>query len=169
MPLARIPVGVVVERRKAKSQWVDFVWRPVAVLPGLPEAAPWTVLEQGPEAAMIYAGVADVALYRSEAAMYRDNLATGEPMLWVVLRPTDIDPPYELVAVTADPSEGEGYTAAGNDLVDSVPMPEPIREAVEAFVATHHIEQPFFKRKRDSADTDAMARRAPAERKGHEE
>jgi len=168
-PASRIPVGVVVERRKAKSQWVDFVWRPVAALPGLPDASPWTVLEQGPDAAMIYAGAADVALYRSETAMYRDNLTTGEPRLWVVLRPTDIDPPYELVTVTADPSEGEGYTAAGNDLVDSVPMPEPIRFAVEAFVAAHHVEQPFFKRKRDSADPDALARRVPADRKDHEE
>jgi hypothetical protein len=34
-PLLRIPVGVVVERRKATSQWVDVVWRPVAVLGGL--------------------------------------------------------------------------------------------------------------------------------------
>ena len=31
--LVRIPVGVVVERRKAMSQWADFVWQPVAVLP----------------------------------------------------------------------------------------------------------------------------------------
>ena len=43
-PLLRIPVGVVVERRKANSPWVDFVWRPVAVLGGLPDAAPWTKL-----------------------------------------------------------------------------------------------------------------------------
>jgi len=169
MPAAHIPVGVVVERRRAKSQWVDYVWRPVAALPGLPDAPPWTVLEQGPDAAMIYAGASDVALYRSETAMYRDNLATGEPMLWIVLRPTDVDPPYELVTVTADPSEGEGYTAAGNDLVDAVPMPEPVRSAVEAFIAAHHVEQPFFKRKRDSADPDALARRTPADRKDHEE
>jgi len=44
-PLIRIPVGVVIERRKAKSPWVDFVWTPVAVLPGLPEGVPWTVLD----------------------------------------------------------------------------------------------------------------------------
>ena len=42
--LKSIPVGVVVERRKAASQWIDFLWRPVAVLPGEPEAKPWTVL-----------------------------------------------------------------------------------------------------------------------------
>ena len=43
-PLARIPVGVMVERRKATSPWIDFVWRPVSVLPGEPAAAPWTLL-----------------------------------------------------------------------------------------------------------------------------
>ena len=43
-PLVRIPVGVVVERSKAASPWIDFIWRPVAVLPGQPETPPWTVL-----------------------------------------------------------------------------------------------------------------------------
>ena len=31
-PLVSIPVGVVVARRKAASQWIDFTWSPVAVL-----------------------------------------------------------------------------------------------------------------------------------------
>lgn len=42
--LVSIGVAVVVERRKAKSQWLDFVWRPVAVLAGIPAAEPWTAL-----------------------------------------------------------------------------------------------------------------------------
>ena len=29
--LVSIPVGVVVERHKATSQWLDFVWRPESV------------------------------------------------------------------------------------------------------------------------------------------
>jgi hypothetical protein len=56
-PLLRIPVGVVVERRKATSQWVDVVWRPVAVLGGLPGAAPWTPLAGDGETATFYAGL----------------------------------------------------------------------------------------------------------------
>ena len=75
-----------------------------------------------------YAGRADIALHAAETGAYRDNLATGAPALWVVLRPTDADPPYELFAVTADPSEGEAMTEAGNNIVEPVPMPEPIRE-----------------------------------------
>ena len=82
----------------------------------------------------------------------------------MVLRQTEADPPYELFTVTADPSEGEAMTEAGSDVVESVPMPEAIRAAVEAFVAEHHREQVFEKRKRDRADPEAMARREVGQR-----
>jgi hypothetical protein len=62
--------------------------------------------------------------------------------------------------VTADPAEGEAMTEAGDDLVDSVPMPDVIRDALEAFIAEHHVERPFFKRKRDRAGPEAPGRRA---------
>ena len=44
--MVRIPVGVVVERLKAESAWIDFIWRPSAVLPGEPAARPWTMLSE---------------------------------------------------------------------------------------------------------------------------
>ena len=77
----------------------------------------------------------------------------------MVLRPTDSEPPYDVMAVTADPAEGEAFTEAGNDLVETVPMPAIIAEAVETFIAMHHEERPFFKRQRDRANRDAPARR----------
>ena len=158
-PHIRIPVGVVVERTKSASQWIDYLWRPVTVLAGEPDTAPWTKLSGDDERARFYAGSADIALHATETGAYRDNLATGSPSLWVVLRPAESDPPYELFAVTADPSEGEAMTEAGNDIVESVPMPESIAEVVAAFVAEHHVERTFFKRKRDRADPEALARR----------
>jgi len=162
-PLARLGVGVVVERRSAKSGWADFIWRPSAVLAGAPDAAPWTLLDAEADRTAFYAGAAEIALYRSDTALYRDNLATGEPMLWVVLRPTGDEPPFAVIAVTADPSEGEAFATIGTDLVEALPMPAPIREAIEAFVAEHHVEHAAFsKRKRDRADPEALARRAPA-------
>jgi len=160
-PLAQVSVGVIMERRKAASPWIDFTWKPVAALPGEPVAAPWTQLSADGETATFYAGTADVALYRTETAHYRDNLASGAPALWVALRPSDADPPFALVAVTADPAEGEGFTQNGDHLVEAVPMPEAVRAIVEAFVAEHHVEQPFVKRKRDRADPEALARRGP--------
>ncbi len=160
-PVMQLAVGVVVERRKAKSPWIDFVWKPVAVLPGVPEVAPWTVLAAQDDWANIYVGAAQVALYRSETGMYRDNLATGEPLLWVVLAPTESNPPYELHTVTADPSEGEALTEAGSNIVESVAMPDAIRELVEAFVAQHHVERVFFKRQRDKGGSGASTPRGP--------
>ena len=160
-PHTKITVGVVVERRKSASQWTDFTWRPVTVLAGEPVAAPWTKLAGEGDDATFYAGAADVDLYVSETGNYRDNLAMAPPSLWVAIRPTGVEPPYELVAVTADPSEGESYTQSVDDVVEAVPMPEPVRAIVEAFVAEHHVERPFFKRKRDRVDPEAMARRGP--------
>jgi hypothetical protein len=160
-PLARIPVGVVVERRKAMSRWVDFVWQPVAILCGWPDTAPWTVLSTSEDHATYYAGPAEIELYRTETEFYRDNLESAAPSLWVALRPTGVEPPYSIAAVTADPAEGESFTQAGNDLVDAVPMPQVVREVVAAFVAEHHLERSFEKRKRDSTDDQALARHAP--------
>lgn len=157
-----IPVGVVIERRKATSRWIDYVWRPVAVLPGVPEAAPWTMLNGDLERATFYGGVASIDLHRSDASGYRDNLATGAPLIWVVLHPTGGDPPYAIAAVTAEPSEGEAHTESASNLVETVPMPEPIRAVVAAFVAENFVEQPFVRHKRDRADPEKMARRPAA-------
>jgi hypothetical protein len=157
--LGRITVGVVVERRKAASQWIDFVWRPVSVLPGHPEAEPWTVLAEEGDCRTYYAGTTAIELYSGETGHYRDNLASGRPSIWVALRPTEAEPPYRLIAATVDPAEGEAFTETGTDLIEAVPMPNPIVETVAAFVAEHHVERPFFKRKRDRAK--ATARRAP--------
>ena len=162
--LSPMSLGVVVERRKAASAWVDYNWRPVAVLPGRPQAEPWSVLATDGEATTFYAGAADLALYRTETGQYRDNLASGAPSLWVALRPTGGDPPFRVAAVTADPAEGESFTQAGDDLVGAVPMPAAVRDMVEAFIAEHHVERPFFKRERERADPDGLARRRPTKK-----
>ena len=161
-PLASIAVGVVVERSKGMSEWAPFLWRPVSVLTGVPDTPAWTKLSEDGERVRFYAGAADIELHRTETPYYRDNLASGAPLLWVALRPTDGEPPYKLLAVTADPAEGESFTQAGDDLIDTVPMPEGIQDALDRFVAEHHVEQPFVKRKRDRADPEVLARHGPA-------
>jgi hypothetical protein len=80
--------------------------------------------------------------------------------LWVVLRPTASEPNYQVLTVTADPAEGEAFTHAGNDLVATVPMQAAIAERISDFVAEHHVERPFVKRRRDRAEPHAPARRA---------
>ena len=159
LPLLRIPVGVVVERRQAESQWIDFVWRGTGVLPDEPEMTPWTVMREQEGTTLFYAGSATVDLYRSETARYRDNLASGAPSVWIVLTPSEGTWPYAVSAVTADPAEGEAFTEAGANLVEAVPMPEVLHGAIENFVAEHHVEKEFVKREQRRADPEALARR----------
>jgi hypothetical protein len=159
--LARIPVGVIVERRKAKSPWIEYLWRPVSVLAGTPAAAPWTALNANSEAMLFYAGCAVIELHRTETTYYRDNVASSAPSLWVALRTAGAEPPYEILTVTADPAEGEALTEAGNNVVEAVPMPPEIIETIRHFLAEHHVERPFLKRRRTPADLTACR---PAER-----
>jgi len=158
-PLLRIPVGVVVERRKADSPWIDFVWRGIGVLPDEPEMTPWTVIREQEGTTLFYAGSATVDLYRSETERYGDNLATGAPSIWIVLTPSEGTWPYAVLVVTADPAEGEAFTEAGANLVEAVPMPEVLHQAIENFIAEHHVETEFVKRERRRADPEALARR----------
>jgi hypothetical protein len=155
----RIPVGVIVERRKAKSLWLDFLYRAVEVLDGVPAATPWTVIGSEAEVTTFYAGDAVIELHRTETANYRDNLASGAPLLWVILRPGSTEVGFDLLFVTADPAEGEALTGAGNDLVESVSMPASIRKIVENFIAEHHVEHSFFNRDRDRSASEPPAYR----------
>jgi hypothetical protein len=162
-PLKIIPVGVLVERSKSMNQWSEFYWRAAGVLPGQPETPAWTKLSDDGERATFYAGTAEIELYRTETTYYRSNLESGAPALWVALRAADSEPPFTISAVTADPAEGESLTETATDIVEQVPMPAVIQQAVADFVAEHHVEQPFVKRKRDRADPEALARRTPGE------
>ncbi len=153
--LAKIVVGVVVECRKARSPWLDFLWRPVSVFVGTPSAVPWTRISEEGDATTFYAGEAAIELHRTETANYQQNLSSGMPALWVVLRPiasNSKSPAFDILTVTADPSEGEALTDAGNDLVAIVPMPATIIETIDLFIAEHHVERPFEKRRRDRGE-----------------
>jgi formate dehydrogenase major subunit len=77
----RIPVGVVVERRRTQSPWLDAVYRPVSILSGVPVTAPWTIINSNEDVTTLYAGDTVLELFRTETAQYQQNLASGTPSL----------------------------------------------------------------------------------------
>ena len=161
-----VEISAIVERRALKdNRWADHVWMPVAAVAGAPAAAPWTVLRQTADVTRFFAGGFELEFFGSETGMYRDNLHSGRPSLWIVLRPTSASPGVALHMVTADPSEGESLTETGTEIVEAVTMPAEIQQRLAAFVATHHVERPFVKRERDRADPEAMAMRPPVLRR----
>jgi len=155
-----VTVGVVMERRAARSAWVDHLWLPVAVLPGAPGLAHWTRLGQSETGERFFVGAFDLALHRTDTANYRDNLETGAPRIWVAARLSGPGGQPEVIAVTADPAEGEAFTEAGDDIVEHVAMAPEIAGVLAAFVAAHHVERAFIKRRRrrwDAEEPDEMA------------
>ncbi|MDQ1080761.1 DUF3305 domain-containing protein [Pseudoroseomonas cervicalis] len=172
MPLTDTPdslhreVAVIVERRPSPSPWADWSWRVAEVLQDAPEVAPWTLLRQEEGRALFLAGRATIALHPTDTANYKHNLESPEPRIWVVLRPAPGEPGMALHAVTLDPGEAHLYADVGQDTLESLPMPDFLRAPLEAFVAQHHRERGFWKRRRDQADPEALARRAPGDRPG---
>lgn len=154
----RIPVAVLVERRPGTTPWAEWTWRAVEVLEDAPDLPPWTVLREEAGRTLFLAGHAEVELHPTDTANYRENLGANPPLIWAVLREAEAAPGLRLYTVTVDAGEAHLYADAGTDLLESLVMPARLRAAVEAFVAQHHVERTFHKRRRDRADPDALAR-----------
>lgn len=163
MPEDHFEIGILVARRRLKGPWASHVWLPVGALPAPAGAAPWTKLSETEDEATFYAGAYAVSLHPAETAHYRDNLVSGRPSLWVSLRSTG-EETYEIASVTADPYEGEAMAEGIGEIVEAVPMPPEVQAWLLAFFEAFHVERRFEKRKRDRADPEALARRAPGDR-----
>jgi hypothetical protein len=154
----QMTIGLVLERRTLTGQWGGVAWRPTTIFSEAPDVAPWTPLGGTKDAALFYAGAMPIHLFSTDTANYRDNLASGDPKLWVVMRADSNaetnEPPIQVMLVTADPAEGEGSTEAGNNIVETIDMPPEIAGVVAAFIATHHVERPIIKRRRDGKAPD---------------
>lgn len=152
-------VGVVVERRRLANPWVDHAWRAVQVLSGAPASPPWTKLAEGDGWERYYAGPGELLLYRRETISYKYNLESSQPSVFVILRRCDDERGIALHMATVCAGEAHAYAESMEDTVESVPMPDEIRDWVAGYVSRHHVEEKFYKRKRVRADTEALARR----------
>jgi hypothetical protein len=149
-------IGIVVARRKLTGKWADHAWLPVRATSPLPDVAPWTRLGEDGADELFYAGEADITPHPAVTAHYIDNLA-GTPSIWVCLNPNEAG--MSLGVTTLDPYEGEALTDGLDEIVEAVPMPAQVEEALRAFIETHHVERRFEKRQRDRADPEALGRR----------
>ena len=169
-----MPVGIVVERRDSSHPWQDHFWRPVAVIPGAPPLDPagaWKKLGEGEGWIHYHAGTLEMELYRTDTDAYLSCLSGDPPSVYVVLR-EDLDGDHEVVPFIATVSsyEAQDYLD-GEDVVEPVPMPEAIAAWVRAFVNTHHVDEPFKKRKRKRYKDQELVfgRPPPVARRGRHE
>ena len=164
-----LPLGVVLERRKIDHPWQDVSWLPIGVVPGAPACdprGPWKQLRAGDGWEHYHCGTLTLSLFRKETEAYKVNLSQRPPRIFVVLRgEEEADAAHDVVPflVTASPFEAQDYLDSGEEIVEAVPMPPDVVAFVESYVDEHHVDEPFYKRKRKPHDPNesGFARKPP--------
>jgi len=156
MPTA-VNVGVIVCRKKIDNPWQEYRWSLLAVVPGMAplpdDCKSGRLLKDDGDEQHFHIGNTDIHLYAKETAGYKVNLDGPVPVVYVVLGPGEEkdDPDVVPFLATICPYEAESYTESGEDIVEGVAMPRDILDWVERFMAVHHVEEVFVKRKQKKA------------------
>jgi len=147
----KIPLGIVVEKRKSKHPWGDWIWKPVEVIPGAGPVDDWVTLQTGDDWTLFHIDTLPLILHRKETEAFKMNLENEAPHLYVVLRENEekSDRPFKAHMVTASPYDAQDFLDTSEDIVQKVPMPPAVFEWIKAFVSEHHVEEVFHKRRRN--------------------
>lgn len=155
---ATIPVGIVIRKTPGVTRWAAWAWNVVAVLPGAGPAN-WRELRREGDSVEYHAATLMLDLWSTDTEAYLVGLSSKIPSVVVVLR-DNTDPnaeiPWEPAYVTASPYEGQDYCDAGDGLIENVPMPLGLIAWIRDFVAEHHVDEVFIKRRRDTKRVDLV-------------
>ncbi|MEQ8226871.1 MAG: DUF3305 domain-containing protein [Rhodospirillales bacterium] len=151
-----VNLGVIIERREIDNPWQDYSFRPIAVVPGMPEMedeAEWKVIREGEGWTHFHVATLELELFAGETTGYRTNLSNFQPHIYVVLSPGEEagDPEVIPSLVTACPYEAESYMEDSEMIVEGVPMPDELAAWIGSFIDTYHVEETFQKRKNKKA------------------
>jgi len=153
-----LQVGAVVRRSPGVTRWAKDIWKPVAVIPGAPEAF-WKELVRDGEVVDYHAGTVTMALFRADVEGYLVSLNMNVPSIWVVLdRDVESQSPSGWVVSTITASAHDALDAldSGESIVEPVPIPESLAAWIKEFIDMHYIEEPFKKRRRDEIHVDGV-------------
>ena len=152
-----IPVGIVLAREAIDHPWQDHRWRPLDVLVGAPELERGAILKSEDGFTHYFAGQFEIELHRKETSAYVVNLENEPPSVYVVICEVEDDEeplPFEVRLVTMSPFEAQDFLDTGEDIVEAIPMIDPLIAWLERFVNEHHEEEKFIKRQRDRVRLD---------------
>lgn len=133
-----LSLAIVMQRRPAKSRWAEFVWEPIAALPGEHGTQPKLLVEQEGLAQWLHPGFR-LELHRDETEGYFENVAAADPRVFVLWR---MDEGGALpLFVTASLAEASRWLDAGHS-VDGVPMPPEVFAWVGEYVERNYRPEP---------------------------
>lgn len=149
-------VGAVVRRSPGVTRWVKEIWKPVAVIPGAPDAF-WKELVREEYVVDYHASTVTMELFRADVEGYLVSLNMAVPSVWIIMdRDVTSQSPSGWVVSTITASAHEALDAldSGESIVEAVPIPESMAAWIKEFIDMHYIEEPFKKRRRDEVRVD---------------
>lgn len=151
-----IDVGIIVRRSPPQMKWAGEEWRPIAVIPAAPEAS-WVEIGREGEAIDYHAETLPLTLHRAEVSGYAVTLQMDEPSVFVGLSPVEdgsAEIPWEVAFVSVSAHDAQDYLDGEDVIVEAVPMPPELAAWLADFVAAHHKEEAFRKRKRKGVEEE---------------
>lgn len=135
MPLAEMPVAVVMQRKKLDNPWVDHAWAVDAVLPSSDGPTSIVALEPTDGAEHYLACGIVLSLFRDENDGYFENWAAPEPKVFVMWRMQDTIAVPMMASVSY--AEGTRMMDSGEQ-AEGVAMHPSIHEWLGAYLAAHY-------------------------------
>lgn len=152
-----IMLGVIAEKRQSVSRWAKDYWMPVGVMLAPADLNAGDILVSDDRMTRYYMGRVDLTCYAADTDAYVENFDSGNPALYVVLRrDSENEHPLDwyVQSVTASPHAAQDYEVGSEDIIERLPMPPEIAEAILEFLDAYHVETPFLKRRRDKLDLE---------------
>ncbi len=151
-----IPVGIILRAAPSQSRWIDMTYRVIGLLPGAADAD-WAELRRDGEIVDYHAATLQLDLHRTDTDAYMLALDSSAPSAYVVLQGEgDSGDRPRPVTITVSPYEAQDHLDAGDEIVERVPMPPEMIEWIGDYIAQHHKQEPFYKRRRDETDLDRV-------------
>lgn len=146
-------VGIVLARRRIGHKWQEHAWHVAELVPGAPEVGDWRLLRENEAEAVYLATPLTIDLYPGETTDYRHNLSQRQPVVFVVLRRDEANSerPVRPFHATVCPAEAQDYLD-GDELVETVPMPDVVAAWLRDYVDRFHVERKFEKRGRQERE-----------------
>jgi hypothetical protein len=151
MPRESLTVGIIGRSYPPANIWAERTLRPFAVLAAPAGLAAGALMSDMGGVQTVYLGDHLLTLYHTETGHYRTNLSAARPSVWVSMDAGAVQ------LVSPDPYEGESLASDPARLVEALEMPPALRLHIADFIARHHVEEQFQKRKRTPASIEAEA------------
>lgn len=147
-PRPSLNVAVLLERRKAASQWEHWGFEVTEVVPDVGQFGSTSRLlrDDGSSAIFVHPGMC-VTLFRDEGEGYYLNLTSGRPVWFVMWRADESDPPCARPEIVTLSYNEAGRLLDAQERVDNVLLPADVCAWLQAFTDQNYTPEPKKRRR----------------------